>query len=344
MTSDLRIPSVRASRRASWLLLLTFALGLAVPVPGRAADAARAANDRAGYPERAVRIVVPFAPGSAVDILPRLVAEQLSMRWGQPVIVENRPGAAGNIGAEAVARAAPDGYTLLASPAPPLVINQYLYPKLAFDPARFEAITVLAAAPNVVVVHPKRGIDSLDALIAFAKAHPDALSYASPGAGTTPNLTMEWMKAAAGIRVVHVPYKGGAPAIADLLAGHVDAMVANLGDVLPHVRAGRLNVVAVGGAGRAPELPDTPALAERYPELVSTAWYALVAPPGTPAPVVERIATAVVDALRSDAVRAGLRDHTAIPVGGTPAATGAFMRGEGERWRKVIVDAGIVLE
>lgn len=296
---------------------------------------------QAAFPDRPIRIVVPFSAGTSVDILPRLIAEKLAVRWSEPVVVENRPGASGNIGAEAVARAEPNGYTLLASPPPPLVINQNFYPKLAFDPAAFVPVTVIAQVPNVLVVAPKTGLRSIEELIALAKASPDKLSYASPGNATTPHLTAEWFKSVAGIHVVHVPYKGGAPALADLLGGHVDMMFANLGDVLPSITSGKLMVLAVASDTRHPALPAIPALSEHYPGFVSVAWYAIVAPPKTPPGIVEKLSSAIVETLKLPDVLARLGELAATPMGGTPAQTAAFMSEEAQRWRAVIAATGI---
>ena len=293
------------------------------------------------FPNKPIRIVVPFSAGTAVDILPRLIAEKLALRWTQPVVVENRPGASGNIGAEAVARAEPNGYTLLASPPPPLVINQNFYTSLAFDPAAFVPVTVIAEVPNVLVVAPKTGLGSVEELITFATANPDQLSYASPGNATTPHLTAEWFKLLTRIRVVHVPYKGGAPALTDLLGGHVDMMFANLGDVLPYIRSGKLKALGVGSERRYPALPGVPALSERFPGFVSVAWYAIVAPPKTPSEIVAKLSAAIDETLKLPDIMARLGELAATPVGGTPAQTAAFMKEEAQRWRKVIVATGV---
>lgn len=326
--------TLRAFRQLIFGAVTAAALG-GVPYPTQAQD---------HYPTKLIKIIVPFSAGTSVDLLPRLVAEKLSSRWSQSVLVENRAGASGNIGAEAVARADPDGYTLLASPAPPLVINQYLYPKLTFDPGAFVAVTVLATVPNVLVVSPKVPVVNFQELISYATANPDKLSYASPGNATTPHLTAEWMKTLAGIRILHVPYKGGAPALADLLAGHVDMMFANLGDVLPYIRTGKLNALAVCSEGRWGALPSVPALAERFPGFVSIAWYAIVAPPKTPPGIVAKLSSAIGETLRLPDVAIRLNDLAATPVGSTPAETAAFMREESQRWRKVIAITGVQLD
>jgi tripartite-type tricarboxylate transporter receptor subunit TctC len=209
------------------------------------------------WPAKAVRMIVPFPAGGSADLLPRILGEKLAQQWGQPVIVENRPGAAGNIGAAAVFQAEPDGYTLLASPPSPLVINRHLYPALAFDPTQFVPMAVIAAIPNVLLVHPKLAVNSLAELIAYAKEHPGKLNYASQGNGTTSHLTTELLiTMVGGLRMTHVPYKGSAPALADLLAGQADLMFDNLGVSLPHVKSGKLKALAVASPRRFRGLPD----------------------------------------------------------------------------------------
>jgi len=297
------------------------------------------------WPAKAVRIIVPFPAGGSADLLPRVVAEKLTEKWGQPVIVDNRPGAAGNIGADAVFRAEPDGYTLLSSPPPPLVINKLLYPKLSYDPAQFVPITVIGAIPNVLLVHPKVGANSVAELIAIAKQNPGKLNYASQGSGTTSHLTAELFKAmAGGLQIAHIPYKGTAPALTDLLAGQVDMMCDNLGVSLPHVRSGKLKALAVASRNRFAGLPNVPALAETLPGFESVAWFGIVAPPKTNGAIVEKIAAAVQEALKLPEVQKRLADLSAEPMGLGPGETAAFMRQEVERWGAVIRTAGVKLE
>ena len=257
--------------------------------PARRCDPPRRGARRgagARFPSRTIKIVVPVPPGSAADILPRIVAENLSARWGQPVIVENRLGGALNIAAEAVAKAEPDGYILLATPAPPLAINQSLYAKLSFDPGAFVPVTVMAATPLVLVAGPTTPFATFKDFVAYAKANPGKLTYASSGAGSTPHLAMELLKAEAGIDLVHVPYKGLVPT--DLLAGHVDVMFNILGNTLPHVRSGALKLLAAGSDKRIAEFPEAPAVAEFFPGVVASAWFALAAPPRTPPAIADR--------------------------------------------------------
>lgn len=291
------------------------------------------------YPSRIIRIIVPVPPGTAPDILPRMIAEKLASRWSEPVVVENRPGGALNIGAEAVAKAEPDGYTLLATPPPPLAINQSLYRSLAFDPNAFVPVTVMAATPNVLVANPGVGFSTVPGLIAFAKANPGKLTYASSGVGSTPHLAMELLKIQAGIEIVHVPYKGLVPT--DLLAGHVDLMFNNLGNTLPHIRSGALKVLAVGSEKRLAVLPDVPAVAEILPGFVSTTWFAVVAPPRSSPAIAAKLSAAIAEILRLPDVAKRLQDLTLTPVGSTPAETAAFIHEERNRWRQVIVSAGI---
>jgi tripartite-type tricarboxylate transporter receptor subunit TctC len=288
---------------------------------------------------------VPFPAGGTADLLPRVVAEKLATRFAQPVIVDNRAGAAGNIGAEMVYNAEPDGYTLLSAPPPPLVINPSLYPKLAFDPTRFVPVSVMAAVPNVMLVHPKVPANNVRELIAWAKAQPDRLLYSSQGSGTTSHLTTEMFKTAAGgLSATHVPYKGTAPALAALLAGEVNLMFDNLGVSLQQVRAGRLKALAVCGEKRVASLPEVPAMAETYPGFVAVAWFGVVAPPQTPAAIATRLSSAIADALRQPDVAKRLAELSAEPVGNTPAQMAAFMKEDAARWRAVVRSANVKLD
>jgi len=298
------------------------------------------------WPAKAVRIIVPFPPGGSADLLPRAIAEKLAEKWGQPVLVENRPGAAGNIGADAVYRAEPDGYTLLSAPPPPLVINRLLYQKLSYDSSQFVPITVIGAIPNVLLVHPKTNVASVKEFIALARANPGKLNYASQGSGTTSHLTAELFKAMAGgaagpLNITHVPYKGTAPALTDLLGGQVEMMCDNLGVSLPHVRSGKLKALAVASAKRVKSLPDVPALAETLPGFEAVAWFGIVAPPKTPPAIAEKTAAGVQDALRLADVQRRLAELSAEPMGLTPAETAAYMKQETERWAAVIKSAGV---
>ena len=304
-----------------------------------------AAQDAAGFPAKPIRIIVPFPAGGTADILPRLLAEKLSARWSQPVLVENRAGAGGNIGAEAVSKSEPDGYTLLASPPGPLTINHNLYSKMAFDPAAFVAVTVLAVVPNVLLVNPRVTAGSVQELVAYARANPDKLNYASQGSGSTSHLTAEMFKSMAGVRITHVPYKGTAPALTDLLGGQVDMMFDNLGVSLQHIRSGKLKVLGVGSAQRVVSLPGVPTVAESgLPGFVGVTWFGVVAPPKTPADIAAKLSGAIAETLKNADVQKRMRELSADPVGNTPAQMATFMREDAERWRRVIQAAGVKVD
>ena len=296
------------------------------------------------YPRRPVKIIVPYPAGGSADVLPRIVGDWLSRKWGQPVVIENRAGAGGNVGAEVVARAPPDGYTLLGTAPPPLAINQNLYPRLAFDPTAFVPITVMARIANALLVNPRFAAGNVAELIAYARAHPGKLTYGSQGIGTTSHLTTELFKSMAGIDMVHVPYRGSAPALNGLIAGDVDVAFDNLGVSRGFVSGGALKYLAVASAQRVPGLPEVPTLAETLPGFVSDTWFAIAAPPKTPAPLAERINRDVAAALAQPEVIARLATLSAEPGGADPATTAAFIREETERWAKVIKTAGIKME
>jgi len=301
-----------------------------------------AAQDAATWPSRPIRMVVPFPAGGAADAVPRIVGERLAARWGQPVIVENRAGASGSIGAESVARADPDGTTFLATPPAPLVINPTLYRRLPYDASRFVPVTIVAAIPSVMLVNPKIAANSVPEFIAYARANPGKLNYASQGTTTVSFLTTEmFMAMAGGLKITQVPYKGTAPGLAALLAGEVDLMFDNLGVTVQHVKAGKLKALAVCGDKRVAALPEVPAMSEYFPGFVSVAWFGIVAPPRTPAAIAEKLSSAVVESLRQPEVQSRLAALSAEPVGSTPAEMAAFMREEALRWKKVIDAAGV---
>jgi tripartite-type tricarboxylate transporter receptor subunit TctC len=297
------------------------------------------------WPQRTVRIIVPYPAGGSADLMPRAVIGTLSELWGQPVIVENRPGASGNIGATAVFQAEPDGYTLLSGPPPVMVINRLLYPKLAYDSSQFVPMTVIGAIPNVLLVHPKVGVNTVAEFIAYVKANPGKLNYASQGSGSTSHMTAELFKSmAGGLDIAHVPYKGTAPALADLLGGQVEMMCDNLGVSLPHVRSGKLKALGVASKKRFPGLPDVPALSETLPGFEAIAWFGIVGPPKTPSAIADKVAAGVAEALKKPEVQKRLEALSAQPMGLTPVETSAFMKEEIQRWSAVIRAAGVKLE
>jgi tripartite-type tricarboxylate transporter receptor subunit TctC len=301
-------------------------------------DFARAQSD---YPNHTIKIVVPAPAGTTADLLPRIIGDKLSGMWQQPVIVENRPGAAMNIGAEAVAKSSPDGYTLLATPQSPLSINQSLYSHLGYDPDAFVPITIMAQSPNVLMVHPKVPARNLQELIAYAKANPGKLTYASSGVGSSPHLTMALLGNLTGIDVLHVPYRGLAPAFTDLLGGHVDMMFYNLGNAAEAVKTGRLRGLGIASRERAAALPEVPAIAETLPGFLSVSWFAVMAPPKTPPEIAAKLSSAFVEIIRQPEVVKKFEDQFSTPVAGTPAETAAFIQEDKERWKKVIVAADI---
>lgn len=301
------------------------------------AAAAQADN----YPSRSIRIVVPFPPGGATDAAARLVATRMSEKWGQPVVIDNRAGAGGNVGSDIVAKSAPDGYTLVMGVTGSHAINISLYSKMPYDPvADFVAISQVAVVPNVVVVHPSVPARTLAELVALAKREPGKLNYASLGNGTAAHLGMELLKSAAGIDITHVPYKGSAPAVTDLLAGQVQVMVDGLPSALQHVKAGKLRAIALTSLHRAPALPDLPTIAETYPGFYADAWSGLFAPKGTPAAIVNQLSTEVQRILRLPDVREKLAALGAEPVGSTQTEFAAHVKREIDKWAQVVKTSG----
>ncbi|MBX6373292.1 MAG: tripartite tricarboxylate transporter substrate binding protein [Acetobacteraceae bacterium] len=311
-----------------------------------AATAARAQSGAAAWPSRPVRVVVPYPPGGPTDIMARIVAQGLTRDLPQPVVVENRSGASGTIGCEAVARAAPDGTTFLAN-ASAHVIVPHLLPNLSFDAvADFAPVTNIAAVPLILVVTPSLPVRSVAELIAYAKANPGRLNYASSSSGGAPHLAGELFKQLAGVQMTHVPYRGSGQALPDLIAGNVQVMFDSMPSSAPSVREGRLRALAVTTAHRISAFPDLPTVAEAgpVPGYEIATWYGIWAPARTPAPIVQRLQQAVATVLRGEEARQRLAALGAEPVGDTPEQFDAFARREYERWGKLVRDADIRAE
>jgi tripartite-type tricarboxylate transporter receptor subunit TctC len=289
-----------------------------------------------------VKIVVPAAPGSTTDTLARIVADQLGQKWGKTAIVENVPGGAMNIGAGNVARAAPDGYTLLVAPPSPLSFNHMLFRDLGYEPTKFVAITMLAKIPNVLVVRKDLPATTLKELLDYGKANPGKLSYASQGVGSTAHLSAAQLEVQAGIKMVHVPYRGAQPALTDVVAGHVDMFFDTLATSVPLYRENKVKLLGVADLQRAGVIPDVPTFSEAgLPGFKSITWFGLVAPPGTPVALAEKINRDVVEILKSKEVGDMLRRISLEAGATTPADTARFFAEETALWTKVIKEAGI---
>jgi tripartite-type tricarboxylate transporter receptor subunit TctC len=312
-----------------------------------AALASRSLRAQGAWPARPVRVVVPFAPGGTTDILARALAPELAKAFGQSFIVDNRAGAGGNVGADIVAKSAPDGYTLVMGTVGTQAINPSLYPKMPYDAAKdFAPITLVAGVPNVLVMNPAKakaaGITDVRSLIAYARANPGKLNMASSGNGTSIHLAGELFKSMTGTYMVHFPYKGSGPALLDLVGGTMDLMFDNLPSALPHVKAGKLVALAVTSSERSAALPDVPTVAEAGPVkgYEATSWFGLLAPAGTPADIVQRIQQESAKALASPALKERLLSQGAIPSGNTPAEFGRFIAAETKKWAAVVKASG----
>jgi tripartite-type tricarboxylate transporter receptor subunit TctC len=314
------------------------ALGLALSLAAGAAGAE-------DWPGRPLRLVVPFAPGGASDLLARLLAERLAASLGQPVIVENRPGAGATIGANAVAKAVPDGLTLLYGTPGPQIINPSLMPGLPYDPQRdFAPIVSLVTAPNLLVVHPSLPVRTVPELIALARARPGQLTFGSSGIGASSHLAGEMLKQMAGVDITHVPFRGSGPAIQELLAGRISFLIDTLLLFAEHRATGALRAIAVSTPGKSSLMPDLPTIAETLPGFDAAAFNYLTAPAGTPAAVIARLNHEVNAILADAGFRRRLGELGLEPIGGAAAATAATIRTEAARWRGVIVAAGVKVE
>lgn len=297
------------------------------------------------YPTRPIRIIVAFTPGGTTDIIARILGRKMTEAWGQPVIIENRPGAGGNLGSEIVAKSPPDGYTLLIGSVGPLAINATLYPKMPYDNLKdFAPVSLVAAVSNMLVVHPSVPVKTVQELVALAKAKPGELNYGSTGNGTTGHLSGELLNDQAGIKLVHIPYRG-AVAVNDLLGGQVQLMFATIPSVIQHVKVGSLRAVAVTSNKRIPAVADVPTIAESgYPQFEASSWYGITAPTGTPDAIVRKLSAEIDKIINLPDINEQLVSQGAEPIGGTPEAFGAYMKSETEKWAKVLKASGIKLE
>jgi tripartite-type tricarboxylate transporter receptor subunit TctC len=314
-------------------LLLITALLLAVPV-----------SKAQSWPQKPVRVIVPFAPGGASDLMPRVVGEKLTAIWAQPVVIENRPGAAGNIGMEAGAKSAPDGYTLLAAPNGNLVVNPHMYSRLAYDVFKDLApVTRIAAVQNVLVVNPEVPASSMKELIALARARPGTLNFGSPGNGSQAHVGVELLKMQLGLDLVHLPYQGVGPAMKDLLGGRLQLMLAQVPSALPQIKAGKLRALGVAASAPLAQLPDVPTIAAAagIPGYEAVSWYALMAPAGTPREVIEKIWSDTAKVLQMPDVRERLAAMGAEPSGEPPAELAKRIKTEYDRWGEVVRKANI---
>jgi tripartite-type tricarboxylate transporter receptor subunit TctC len=318
------------------------AIGLAAFAPFAAL-----AQPGGAWPTKPVRIVVPFAPGGTTDILARALAPELGKAFGQSFIVENKPGAGGNTGADLVAKSPPDGYTLLMGTVGTQAINPALYPKMPYDAVKdFAPITLFAGVPNVLVINPAKAaaykITDVKSLIAYAKANPGKLNMASSGNGTSIHLSGELFKSMTGIYMLHFPYRGSGPALLDLIGGTMDVMFDNLPSALPQIKAGKLTALAVTSAERSAALPDVPTIAEAGPVkgFEASSWFGLLAPAGTPPDIVNRIQQETAKALATPALKERLVSQGAIPGGSTPAQFTEFIAAESKKWARVVKTSG----
>jgi tripartite-type tricarboxylate transporter receptor subunit TctC len=297
------------------------------------------------WPSKPVRIVVPFAPGGTTDITARIVAEHLGRALGQPVVVENKAGAGGNIGAAEVAKSAPDGHTFLMGTPGTQAINQFIYKSMPYDTRRdLVPVSFVVRVPNVLVVHPSVKARSVPELVALARSRPGALNYGSPGNGTTGHLSNELLKSMANVFVTHLPYRGSGPMLQDLAAGNLDMAIDNLPSAMPLIKAGRLIALGVTSAEPNPALPDVPPVARTIPGYAAESWFVLMAPAGTPAAIVNRVSAEVDRIIKQPEVAERFASLGATPVGGTPEQLGRFIAAETVKWEAVVKRSAITLQ
>jgi tripartite-type tricarboxylate transporter receptor subunit TctC len=322
-----------------------FTVSSAAALLGLLFSSAGRADEAASYPSRQIRIVVPFPAGGTADALPRIIADKLRQKWKQTILIDNRSGAGGNIGAEAVANSPPDGYTLLASPPGPIAINQSLYTKLAYNPSDLKPIALLGTAPNVLDVRPRFPAKSVQELIVYAKANPDKVTFASQGNGSTSHLTAILFEKFTGTRMVHVPYRGTTPALQDIMGNTVDVFFDNLGSSLSLHLGGALRILGVCGPERTASLPDVPTVREAgVPDFTSVTWFALMAPKDTPDAIVTKLNDAVSDVLKEADVKAQFEKLGVQTEIMDANATLSFIASERVRWGDIIRSAHVTID
>ncbi|HPU53009.1 MAG TPA: tripartite tricarboxylate transporter substrate binding protein [Burkholderiaceae bacterium] len=331
---------IDSSRRFSTRRVLALFAGALFA--GAHAPAAVAQSD---WPARPVRIVVPFAPGGTTDITARIIAEQLTGVLKQTVVVENKAGAGGNVGAAEVARAAPDGYTFLMGTPGTQAINQFLYPRMPYDTAKdLVPVSFTARVPNVLMVHPSVPASSINELIALARSRPGALTYGSPGNGATGHLSTELFKTQARVFITHIPYRGSLPMLQDLMAGQIQMSIDNLPSALPYIKSGKLRALGVSSLSRSEQLPDVPTIASVLPGFSAESWFVLMAPTGTPRAIIERMSAEVDRIVKKKDVADRLKALGAEPVGGTPEQLGKFIADETRKWQQVVKASGAKID
>jgi len=318
-----------------WLAASLSALAIAIPLGAQAQ----------AYPQKPVKVVVAFTAGGTTDILARTVTQQLSEKLKQPFVIDNKPGAGGNLGTELVVRSAPDGYTLIVNSVGPIAVNPTLYGKLPYNPLNdLVPMVQIADVPNVLVIHPSVPANSMEELIAYAKANPGKLNYGSTGIGTSSHLSSFMLSKRVGFEAIHIPYKG-ADALKDLLAGRIQFMFATIPSVMPHITAGKLKPIAVSSLKRSRSMPDVPTVVEKgFPQFEAGSWFGFFAPKGTPEVVISMVNKAVNEILQVPAIEQQMIAQGADPAGGTPAQFGQFVQREHDKWRVIVRDSGAKAE
>lgn len=332
---------IQRAQRSQFLLFATIFVGYAINAPSARSATASEQN----YPNHALRIVVPFAAGGGTDILARLLGAKLSESWSQPAVIDNRPGGATVIGSEIVAKSPPDGYTLLISTGN-FTVNPAMFPKLPFDTGRdFTPVSMLATAPNVLVVHPSLTVKNVRELIAFAKSRPRQINYGSSGNGGTGHLAMEMLKQMAGVDLVHIPYKGGGPALNAVLMGEVSALFNNMIATVPHIKSSRLRALGVTTKARSPIAPEIPSVAESgLPGFEATGWFGAFLPAGTPDVIVQKLANELGRIANLKEVRDVLSAQGAVPIGNSSREFADFIRADMDRWKVMLKSVRITAD